>query len=304
MRPILFFFFCISFLVSTASNDTLQPAKSIRFQYENDFFADADYYYTQGIRLQLGFPFIGRSPVSRLLVPLKNASANSYSFSFVHECFTPTSIRRDTVLTGDHPFAAFLYATHSLRSADKENRQTLFSEFSVGVMGPCAECKEMQEGIHRALHNIQPLGWQFQVSNDLVLNYGIRYSRTLFARDHLAVDGAALANAGTLYDNLGTELGLRLGRLKERDRKFSCYISCGSGARFIGYNASLQGGLFSKSIYTLPPEKIERLVLNAYGGVIFSIRRFSVEYSMFTLSREFTTGLPHSWGRCAFELTF
>ena len=93
----------------------------------------------------------------------------------MQDCFTPASIRRDTFLRGDRPFAATMYLGHFKISNREEKKQRLISEIDLGAIGPCAVCEEEQKGIHRSLLNIQPLGWEFQISNDVLLNYRMRY---------------------------------------------------------------------------------------------------------------------------------
>lgn len=151
-----------------------------RFQYDNDFFHATDRYYTQGIKLELAAPFMHRSPVCHLLVDLGEGTMKRQVFFAQQDCFTPSSIRRDTILRTDRPFAAVLYIGQRSISNDTERKRTLTTAISLGVIGPCAVCAEEQVGIHRALDNIAPLGWQFQVGSDVILNYSAAMDQRVF----------------------------------------------------------------------------------------------------------------------------
>lgn len=69
-------------------------------------------------------------------------------------------------------------------------------------------------------------------------------------------------------------------------------------SRMVGYNATLQGGWFSKSPRTVEPE---RLVVDSEWGVAYATKRWSITYSVTTRGNEiknnpFAVG-THKWGR-------
>jgi hypothetical protein len=180
----------------------------------------------------------------------------------------------------------------------------MYSEVDAGGIGPCAHCKETQENIHKWLHNIQPLGWQFQVGNDIVLNYFFHYDRKVLRERYFDASLFADVKAGTLFDGAGFGNKMRLGILDARER-FHGYVFSTAEIYAVGYNAVLEGGVFrEQNIYTIPPGRVERLLLDASIGLVLYYRKISVEYTKHFISPEFYHGLEHSWGHCLLGFYF
>ena len=294
----------------TQQSDSLYQ-KSFADIYDNDFFSATDYYYTQGVRFEFVFPFVKKIPTTKLLFHFKKNTNEKYGFAFNQECFTPTSIRRDTVFTGDRPFAGAIYLSFFRVSNNFEKQRRIISEIDLGGVGPCASCRETQENIHKWLKNIQPLGWQYQVGNDLVLNYFLKYEKNIMYTKWYDMIGFADTKAGTLYDNLGIGFLMRAG-LKENyfsvtdfSKKVQFYLFAKGDMHVIGYSATMQGGVFRKdNIYTISPKDIERFVFCGYGGIVLSYKKLSLEYTKVFLSPEYKNGLPHRWGHCNISVYF
>ncbi|MBK8362780.1 MAG: DUF2219 family protein [Bacteroidetes bacterium] len=102
-----------------------------------------------------------------------------YGLSIEHNVFTPSSIRHDEILYGDHPFSAFLLLKSYVRSYDSKSGSVVSSSISLGFIGPAAFGKEMQTSIHTWLENLLPLGWDHQIRNDFLLNYQLNYERMI-----------------------------------------------------------------------------------------------------------------------------
>ena len=277
-----------------------------RFRYDNDFFTATDQYYTQGIRLELCAPWITRSPLRHVLPLLGKAGPQRDNLFAQQECFTPTSIRRDTILRTDRPFAAALYIGQRSISTNTDRKQQLTSALSIGVIGPCALCAEEQRGIHKALNNIEPLGWQFQIQNDVILNYTLQFDQRLIASRYAEISGGAGATVGSFRThadlNLRGEIGLFNSRFDEpvdnpKKLRISAFLQ--GNTRFVGYDATFQGGLFNTDDpHVISPSNMERIVLFAEGGVTFRYRGIGLSYTKSFNTRQFTTGRDHAWGSC------
>jgi lipid A 3-O-deacylase len=281
-----------------------EPAASDRkyfsYTYSNDFFNGTDRYFTQQIHPQLVFRIFRKMPLMKLLVGLKG-SVRQYGLSGTQDCFTPASIRRDTILRGDRPYAGTMVIGHFKISNDQQRKRRLTSQLDIGVIGPCAKCEEEQKGIHRWLDNIQPLGWENQISNDLYLTYRLRYEKSIFGSP--AFDAIALAevNGGTIYDNAAIGLNLRTGRMQPyfedaRSRKLQFYFSAQGWIKALGYNGTLQGGMFSSSINTLSAREVAPVVLKGVLATGISFKWFSIEHGRVFITREINAWWPHGWG--------
>ena len=94
----------------------------IRLNYDNDFFSATDRYYTQGINLTIIHPIARYSPISRLLIPLNKKALNYYGLIFTQDCFTPRSIRYDTINYFERPYAATFFVSHFLTSINSSKK--------------------------------------------------------------------------------------------------------------------------------------------------------------------------------------
>ncbi|HEV7232505.1 MAG TPA: lipid A-modifier LpxR family protein [Bacteroidia bacterium] len=285
----------------------------ISHRYDNDFFSATDIYYTQGIRYELVLPVFTKSPLTSVLIRLSQGVLYN-GITVEQDCFTPSSIRRDTVFTGDRPFAAVAFAGEFLVSNDNIHKQKLTSEVDIGAMGPCAKCEEEQKGIHRMLVNIQPLGWQFQIRQDLVLTYSLSYDKALLSKKYIELMMQSNLTAGTLYDKAWAGLQIRSGKMcswfevfgpgeTEETKKWQLWGFASGRIQSTAYDATMQGGMFDRNnIYTM--QHIQNGVCYAQYGIVFAWKKFSLEYSKILITPEFKGGMAHGWGHCDIRVAF
>lgn len=265
-----------------------------RFDYANDFFAARDRYYTQGYGFDLFHPGLAKWPLMRLLAALPGGE-RSYGLTFRQSGFTPTSLSSDLVLKGDRPFASYLFLGHVLLSRDPGRGLTLTTEFDVGVIGQGAGGKWIQEGLHSALGNLAPHGWDNQIRNDAVLDYYIRLEKSLASASRADAGIFVDATAGQPYTNAAAGLMARLGTIADGPKRG--YLFGRVEEKVIAYDATLQGGLLNRhSPYTLSAAQVERAVTRGDIGVVYDRGGVALEYSRSFLGREFRDGLAHQWG--------
>ncbi len=113
---ILFLSISSHYLFSQKEDSLIQQARLenyIRINYDNDFFNATDRYYTQGIKLSFIHPIVKYSPLSYALIQINKNALNYYGLHIEQDCFTPRSIRYDTIPYGERPYAAvFLSHIH------------------------------------------------------------------------------------------------------------------------------------------------------------------------------------------------
>jgi lipid A 3-O-deacylase len=296
--------------------DTLLLPKTgsyISLQYDNDFFSATDRYYTQGIVLSFVHGVVHYSPFTYALIRLNKNAQNYYGLHLEQDVFTPKSIRyrEGAIYYGERPFTAVFFMSHSLASISSQKKHLLRTRLDLGVIGPAAKGEEEQKGIHKALDNIEPQGWQNQLANDVVINYNLQCEKGLVNFRYFEGIVSGSLRLGTLYADAGIGGQLRAGLLNpyfhspaKRKHKFRIYGHAKINARLVGYNATLQGGLFSSSIYTLPAASVSRFVLDALGGIVVTYKRLSLEYSKAYITPEFKKGVDHGWGRCVITCGF
>lgn len=307
----------LSFVIVSQTDSSFVKIKQenyFKFNYDNDFFSQTDRYYTQGIQLSFIHPIVRYSPFSRALFQLKNA-LNYYGIHAQQDCFTPKSIRIDTIMFGERPYTGTILISHSLNSLNKEKKLVLQTQLDVGGIGKCARCEDEQKAIHKALDNIAPLSWEYQLANDFVINYRAKLEKAIIYKKYFELMLNGNARAGTLYTDLGTGLNTRfgffdpyfnnLGLSKDRaSRKFKIYGNIKASAKLVGYNATLQGGIFSKDIYVIDADNLERFVFTGTAEIVVAFKRFSITYSRTYITQEYHTGVDHGWGGIYFIAAF
>ena len=314
--PLTLSLFCFSAMGQAVDNMAsfriIDADKYVRLHYENDYFTATDYYYTQGINLESVNPSYKKFPLNKILVTPKNSN-HQYGISIEHNGYTPTSIESNTILYSDRPFAAALMLKTFSMSGDAQRHRRITSSFSVGVIGPAAGGYEMQKSIHAWIHGTEPLGWQYQIQNELVLNYEVGIEKNIMdVQNRLLINAGATAHAGTLNTKLSSGATIMYGKLNQRiisifggaDKEvekrgrvyFHLYAQPIINA--VGYDATMQGGwLFSStSPYTLTSSQVEHLTFQLNYGAVLSYHALYLEYFQTYLTREFDSGLQHRWG--------
>lgn len=88
-------------------------------------------------------------------------------------------------------------------------------------------------------------------------------------------------------------------------KKFQVYLYSQAFATVVGYDATLQGGLFSKeSPYTIASGDVERLKAQFNYGLIVKTKTLYFEYSRSSITKEFETGTLAKWGGIRIGFTF
>lgn len=288
---------------ASAQHDTARISRNefSKLNYENDYFTGTDIYYTQGIKLELVFPFLRYSPIMFLLPHLSNSTVQ-YGINFDQDCFTPTSITVDSIQKGDRPYSGYIYLGHVKTSAQEDKKQKMEAEADVGTLGKCAVCEQEQKMIHRWINDRQPDGWKYQTASEVMVNYRLKYEKGILNDTSIDIRGYGQVEAGNIYDNAIIGGTLRLGKMQsyfagDRTRKLQLYAFLDGWAEGIGYNATLQGGLFSTgNPYTLSYNTIDHFVLGYTYGICLSYKSVSLEYSSTHITHEILNGLYHGWG--------
>lgn len=294
-----------------ASFRDIKSDNYFRFHYDNDYFTATDQYYTQGYTFELASPFFKKNPINFLFLKSKNSS-EKYGLSLDHIGFTPTTIKSNEILYKDRPFAAAIFLKSFKIATDTISKTRIASSLSLGIIGPGAFGYEMQKGIHEWIGDEIPMGWQYQIKNDLVLNYELTHEKELLRfKNYFAVNSNLSAKVGTLSTNLTAGATVTLGLINNpfssiygKDT-FQLYFYSQPLVNLIGYDTSLQGGLFNNSSpYTIPSGDIERITLQNNFGIVMQWGSLSLEYSKTLLTREFSTGKSAKWGgfRIGFKL--
>ena len=293
-----------------SSYHKISDTSYFRFHYDNDYFTSSDQNYTQGYSFEVVLDALKKNPINALLLNEVNAS-QQFGLSIDHIGFTPNNIGNPDIQYGDRPFASAIMLKSFKINTNAERKSRLISALRLGLIGPGAFGKEMQVGIHEATGNTIPQGWQNQIKNDAVVNYEVIYQREIFAIPHyFSLQYEASANLGTLNTNASAGVVAMAGLFanpfsNSEKRRFQIYIYSKPEMNFVGYDASLQGGLFNrKSPYTITSSDIERFVGQHHFGLVVQTKTLYFEYTSTDITREFASGDATSWGGIKVGFTF
>lgn len=295
---------------NTVSYRDMNKGSYFRFNYDNDFFSALDFYYTQGYSFEIAATWLEKNPLNKIFITAGNSN-NVYGLLFEQSGFTPTDITADEILYGDRPFAATIALKSFLSSTDTINKSRFTSSLTLGMIGPAAFGDEMQTGIHKWIDDDIPMGWQYQIKNDVIINYEFGYEKQLInLRNILAVTSQSKVRLGTLNTNLSTGFTATLGILNsafsaQANKPFQVYLFAHPAGTLVGYDATMQGGLFNtKSPYTIPDSDVERVTLQNSYGIVIKHRSLYAEYFQSAITKEFATGGSHRWGGFKAGFTF
>lgn len=295
----------------TSSFREIKSSSYFRFNYDNDYFASADRNYTQGYQLELVLPFLEKNPTNFLFLQPKNNEL-IYGLAVEHIGFTPDDYESREIQVGDRPFAAAIMLKSFLVAKDTIHSSRLVSALSLGIIGPGAFGGEMQQSIHEATGNKIPYGWRNQIKNDLVLNYQLGYEKQLFRyADFFSLQGQSEINLGTLFTNASIGVNGTLGIINngfssvKNKNKFEVYAFAQPLIKLIGYDASLQGGLFNdSSVYNISSNEVKRLTGQFNFGLVVKTKTLYFEYTRTSITKEFRTGNVANWGGIKVGFTF
>ena len=290
---------------NTLSFKNISNNAYVRLNFDNDWFASSDCYYTGGMHAEWVAPWIKRFPLSRLLIHPKY-SYMRFGLGLESDIYTPINIRNGEILRYDRPYAGVLLLKTFLIAIDSANKQRFSSTLSTGVIGPASGAMYIQTDVHRVLpNNTVPEGWPNQVHNDAVLNYEASYAKQLVAAEPIfLLDASGMARVGTLNDKAGIGPTAMLGYFNSpfkniivTKKKFRAYAYDHAEVDVIGYDATLEGGVFNRtSPYTISANDVRRLTFQNRYGMVFTFDRMYLEYFRTFLTSEFDTGRSHSWG--------
>lgn len=243
-----------------------------------------DGFYTNGLRLTRSY----RLPVEY--------GWQTVGWRFGQQLYTSIDVRLrpEEISPLDHPYAGWLYGGMFTR-AEYRDGSDAYLGFDVGCLGPCAGGEATQKFIHRVLHQPRPYGWSTQLSNEpgLVLHAG---GRAPFWKlgSHVDVRPGLALRLGNIFTDLSVDASLRAGQLSSAGSDGFIFGFARFGLRAVGYDATLQGGLFADE--TARTVKPKRLTGEFELGLQWWRRQWGVRVSAVRRSNEIE-GLSEEAGR-------
>ncbi len=294
-------------------NSYLWPNSSLSLELENDLFSNTDRYYTNGVRIRYSSPSLAFWSINSILPVSRKGSMEYNSIELNHEMYTPFTTKLPPILKDDRPYASALYVRFTRKSGNPDKGLEQEASVDIGVMGKASLGGLLQRGVHAGIpDNDEPLGWETQIANDLILNYHYSLTKLLHTAGNFHSYTVTSASIGTFNTSASTGIGFTMGsspyfisplpksfnelegKLK---RKWTYALSATLTSSIVGYNATLSGGILNKNnIYVLEPREIERLLFRAEAGFTLNYQNYGLKIGQHFITNEFKKGKHHFWG--------
>lgn len=290
----------------------------LKIVFDNDIFNNTDYYYTNGVKIELVTPLAKRSPLTNLLIGFRDSQINFFGFSIKQNIYTPTNPDIEEISFDDRPFSAFLTLGQFRESYNLHKNISLKSNINFGVIGPAS----MGGIVQSSIHNIEPVGWDNQIRNNIIIDYSLKLEKGIISTPHLEINVTTGGNVGTVFNKIFGGLYIRTGsfipvfrglatntysdsRKQTSVNPFQYWFFLNAETNFVLYDATLQGGIFNtENPYTIQSSDINRLVANVSIGLAVYYKKVGFELQNFYLSPEFKNGYDFRWGRIKFIYQF
>jgi lipid A 3-O-deacylase len=319
-------------LVAHAAGDLPAPVEPARIAWgsatlysENDkYFAGTDRRYTNGLKFsaltanlrtftQPNLPPYVRWLAQRLSRFVSRDEIPKLGLAFGQNLYTPENTSLTTPQPFDRPYAAWLYgavAFHHYRPplnayGDRQIPRLDILELNLGVVGPWALGRQVQNGFHDLIEVDHALGWHHQIGNEPGLNVVFERKWRLrtgdldaaWAVEAIPRVGFSLGNVFT-HANVGLEFrggyrlpldfGTRLIRPTGDSNTvyrfpFNLFVYAGVDGRAVARDITLDGNTFRDS----PSIPRRKLVADTAYGVGFGGVRWQVVYTQAYRTKEF-----------------
>ncbi len=292
--------FLFSLVVSVYPQEKTNDYSIFSFRFDNDFVFETDRYFTNGFDFSYASSSFENFGLNKFIFPNKEGKQRFYSIDLIQEIYTPREKDSTKPVIGDRPFSANLYLTYSQKFIDKNDVEWNF-RFLLGVMGKYAFGEEVQNGIHSLLPtSAKVLGWENQLSDALLVSYLISFKRTLAEIPMMRLQSVFSGEIGQPKTRAGVGLDFTIGDKSfafdySYENKFKWRFRFKPNLYFVLFNANLQGGLFTKNIYSLKASEINRILFDLQNDLDFSYKRTNVAIGYELITKEFKTGTAHIW---------
>jgi len=304
---------CSLLLAPTARADD-QPSRTeednkgiFTLAFENDYFVGQDEEYTSGERIswlssETSMPDWVRYLGSYAPNPTDH---KRIGISLGQSIFTPRNTLSNTPILNDRPYAAWLYGSMGVIAETGPVINTY--QLTLGVVGPDALGKQVQNSIHDLIGDHTANGWRYQLKNEpgAVLTYDHKW-RGYYQRNPFGLSFDATphigANLGNVYTNAMTGVMFRLGHNLPDDygppeiqpslagsdffiptHELGWYFFAGIDGEAVGRNIFLDGNTFQSS----PSVNKRDLVANAVGGIAATYGQARIAYNYAFRTDEF-----------------
>jgi len=315
-------------------SSTLMPqslAGQLHILFENDGFSASDGNYTSGFSFAWeSKAFLSHQQSLPATIPLFFQlqhhfrlpivqSHTAWGMKLSQRMWTPDDISVIEAQSDDRPYAGFLQIES--HTADYGTKFAQKNWLALGIIGPKSKAEQVQTKVHSLTDSTPPQGWQYQVQDQVTLQFTYEVDALLFRSNkfrgklfthnqwevssysHLALGNFnSEASLGLLF-RLGTRLNKTFGRLSShfghignttdviRSNNFTVYSRLQLGYRF--NDLTIEGKLPYESNVA-----VEHNQARATIGINWTINNYAITWSLNSYTRSYSSDNKswHSYG--------
>jgi len=257
-----------------------------------------DRYYTNGLFVNFRHAY-NQEKLNPALVK------KTLGITIAQKIYTPYYGQAPDPTLHDRPFTGYLY-TGIVFNQFYKKEQMLSYGINVGATGKSSLAEETQRRFHQLLGIYKIAGWEYQLKGEFSVNLNAAYNKLLFRTesDKFDIIGTTSAALGNALTSVNAGAMLRFGKInpihssasfnsrisndaksESKSVKKEFFLFTKPELNFIGYDATIQGGLFldDKGPITFG---VKRFVYSQQVGLIFASKRWTANYTTIFKSRE------------------
>jgi len=282
-----------------------QHSSELGFTSDNDvyliFFGDK--YYSNGLDIYFRKKIEGNSNLPKAIT--------------VHvgqDIYSPFTIIEKYAALHDRPYAGYLYAGADITWA-KTTNTVFLAGLEIGTIGPASLAEDTQRLLHKMLNFELPVGWEFQVNNELggSINGSVIHSLTKNKSVKNELLGKINVNAGTLATNASLGFTYRTGHLNtinqstfsnlKRTEEKEKFWFLSPTIKLVAHDATIQGGRSNNNdIVTFD---IKPIVLSIEGGIQRSFKHWNTKFAITQRSKAVDSNAKsHQYGTIVLSYNF
>ena len=292
---IYFLLFSIFLLLSTNKIYSQQSfSKELGLISDNDLYTSTYYdrYYTNGTFVY--FRYLSK----------KSSLKKIHEFKVGQQMYTPQFIFSLSTEDVDRPYAGYIFARYNQLFFSNKNYGIKYS-FELGLLGPGAGAKDLQDMIHDIYGYPPSEGWKHQIKNTIGVNMEFLFLKPFSKNEQRKIDFTSTTSLklGTIISELNTNIYGRINLLrnpltnysnstlfgsnlnsKQQKQKRELFLFLKPQIGYALYNATIQGSKFNdNSTITFG---INTYIYELEGGIKYTIKRFDLSYSIIKHSKK------------------
>jgi hypothetical protein len=264
----------------------------LSFINENDayLFREHDAYYTNGIFLAFRW------------AKERNGKKQVHKAELGQKIYTPLIRKTRSAADVDRPYCGFLYGRYQQTSFLQKESMLSYS-ITLGTVGEASLGENVQNAYHSLFGYGRFTGWQYQVRNAVGADLAISYARTLWEDSSwIKLVPQVQASLGMNDTHAAAGMYFCLGSLESNRnsalwnarvqsaetalrKKHELFVYWYPEIRLQGYNATVQGGLFSKGEGAVLAEP-SRCMFRHTTGICYANTRITLQLGITFESRE------------------